>query len=228
MKLIIGYLMLLGLLFSCKQNNGRETYYDNGKLKSRTVYGANGFDSTFQEFSINGVLIREQSYKDSQLNGPAYLFLEREDSIVKGCYWHDYSAGPYRYYKNGGMVLYNEVDGDEKNFYVKKMDVNGNVIKEEGLSLSPFIYTNCATDTLKAGSQFVLNAFFAEPDGYNNTIEVKINKEKISFHRDECHILEIDTTLMKTGVYSIGIFSKLTNHGSLVAEDSVTKTIVVR
>lgn len=139
------FFVIVFWLFSCNADNEikkesnqiKKEYYTNGKLKSEIEYKGSLKHGKVKIYYDNGSLEKEYSYDKDTLNGPFKSYEVDGKLQSKGFYWRGEAIGPIFHYNKGILQLYNEKDFSGTYYYVKKYLLDGKLIKEEGVCLSP-------------------------------------------------------------------------------------------
>lgn len=204
--------------------NGGQTKNDQ---KSKDTIGMNHINGIVKEYYPNGTLSSQKMYLNDTLNGPTYEYDENGALEASCFFWKGNPVGSITYYHKNKVILYNERDLKREIYYVIKYDTLGNIIKEQGVAISPSVDGDISADTISPGRHFKLYFSYAEPPGYENHFQAKVNDEVITLKRLEGHLLLLDTSFTKEGGYHIVVTSELFRNGDLFLTDHVEKSLSV-
>jgi hypothetical protein len=213
---LLVYSFLL-ILFSCKEQTTVETeVYSDGSRKEIRVHRDTPEKKNIVIFYPNGAIKRKWSIVNDAPNGnfESYDSLGEVDS--RGFFYNGQAVGPIYYYYNGHLVLYNERDLSNGIYYVKKYDsITHKLVKEEGICLSPKV------EKKESGDRKSIIFFYAQPDGYSNSIQVFLNGIKTSFSSLDGHIGNVETNSLSSGEH-VKICSTLrSNNAEVICADSI-------
>jgi hypothetical protein len=234
---IVYPMLIYAQLVSCKYHEPlmaeneyvKKQYYNNGKLKSETTYRDSIRNGPLKEYFFNGSLSHERYFKDDALNCDAVDYNENGIISTKAFFWRDKNVGPIYYYANGHLILYNERDYLGNICYVKKYDTVGKLIKEEGIAISPNIYSNIQGDTIERNHIVSFYCFYTEPEGYHNILQGFINDSIINVQRiQNGHICYFVVFLSRHGKYIFNVNSSLKKGDNIITQNHCIKEIFCR
>jgi hypothetical protein len=234
-KIIVLAYILFFVLCSCtseENSSVKREYYPNGKLKSEITY----VDDTTKEgkaifYYESGKVAKESFYKRNMLDSLKKEYNTEGTLIFKGYYYKGEQIGSnYFYYDNGQLELYNALDYEHEPFYVLKFDPSGNLIKEEGLTVSMTPASPTLKEKYHIGDTMELWFCIAEPPGYQEPKVVIGMQEKSTGFVDTFKEYKVrnskaiySTVFKKEGLYQIICISEITNR-----ENSLTKIDTAR
>jgi len=220
------------LLYSCSKNNNnimRLYYPGTNNIKAEITF-KDSITSTIRDgiaklYYPNGKIESLGYYVNDSLNGVYKGFDENGIISLEASYWKNKKVGPSKYYKNGYLQLYNEKDYSGGIYYVQKFDSKGNIIKEEGVSVSPVPYLDLDSNVVKSKTSVSLYFFYAEPDGYRNSLKAFINDTIVDINILPYHIASITKKIIKQGRNEFKLVSILKKNNNLISQDSCVKEL---
>ena len=211
------WFILISLFCSCKEETKKE-YYNDGKIKKETRK-IDEFTQEVKTYYVTGSIMEKYFCLFSKVNGNYIKFDKNGQIQSQGFFDNGIAIGPTYYYFENSLILYNERDFKGEIYYVKKYDtLTHNLIKEEGICISPNILKT-KSDSLK---RMQITFFYAQPDGYSNTLLVTVNNIPISIDTIKGHqgIITVSTGEKN----KVNIYSSLKDRSKLVCKDSLSFT----
>jgi hypothetical protein len=207
--------------------NHKITFYPSGKMESKvSLDQSKKRQGLYEEYFEGGQIKMHLTYYQDTLEGPFQTFAQDGKLESKGYFWHGKQIGPTYYYEDGMLKLYNEYDYNQKRYYIIKYDTGQKVIKEEGVAISPVLLVNGREiDSLPSNSTSEINFFYAEPQGYKNSLHCMLNGNSVEFKQRQTHVGSILIGGAEHGVYHLKITSTLFNGKTLEASDSIVSTL---
>ena len=101
-----GIFFWLFLFVSCKNDNPRQEFYDNGNLKSEIFYQDSLKNGLAKEFYENGVLKREVLYKNDRKEGLEKEYYKSGTLAAEYPYENGYISGKVRRYHENGKLSF--------------------------------------------------------------------------------------------------------------------------
>jgi hypothetical protein len=223
------FVAFVSLLFfnSCtEKKNVKKTYYLDGSIASEVNFKDSDTlikDGEAKFYYPGGKLKKQHFFINDTLNGDFVSYEESGIVQSKGYFKYGVAIGPTYYYHNNNLVLYNERDFENQVYYVKKFDtITHNLIKEEGVCISPNIRRNITSNINEQEVQF----FYAKPDGYLNEISVFIKSRPVNFDTLKGHIIKIKINKKSDAGQELKIYSTLKSDKlTLICKDSITYKI---
>lgn len=166
------------------------TFYSNGSVENiRKYYVRNYRYSLYETYFKNGNIKANGSLFDDKWVGPKNFY----DSL-------------------GNLMLYNDVNLNEKCFYVKKFKDN-KLIKEEGISIYDDLFLVSNPDS----GQIQLMFCYSKPPKYKNYLHVYLDYKEISFtdfFEHHVGLISLNKRVLATGKHRIIIVAKLLNENN--------------
>jgi hypothetical protein len=150
------------------------SFYKNGKIKYVKPLKDGFSNGKYVEFYPNGNLLVEKEFKEGVLSG--YTKYYYEDGVLKGkLYYVDNKpfGHAYFYFENGNIDTYSSFDFLGNARYVRKYDLNGDIIKDEGSALGQMY--GYLDDSLN-----IFFSFAMPPNTYNEINGLKYEDGNIS------------------------------------------------
>lgn len=213
------------IFFSCKNakkgpKNNEKEYYSNGRIMSEKIYDKSKAEREERFYYKNGVLMKQCYYINDNLNGNYFSYDTMGFIRTKAYFINGKAVGSRYYYYNGHIVLYNERNFEEQNYYIKKYDSFSNrLIKEEGVCLDPNLIDS---KLLNLDSKNNILFFYSQPDQYLNQISVTLEDKPIKFDIINGHIGKVEVDKQKNKGKFLKIYSVLTTSDKKnICEDSL-------
>jgi antitoxin component YwqK of YwqJK toxin-antitoxin module len=224
MRVIIIWLALVVFLIldGCKQATIKKEYYPNGVLKSETAFEKQKQNGICKRYYPNGNLEEKLEFIDDYANGDFCKFENTGDSLVRGFYVQGAVVGPTYWYHKNKVVLYNESDFQGNAYYVIKYDsLDQKVIKEEGVAVSPDITLSKDKKSLNSNN---VSFYYAEPDGYNNHLNIVADGDTMFFLKNKVHLILLKLS-PKIQNHIIKIYSEFESRNHvLISKDSLIRS----
>jgi len=151
------FLISLLLINSCKKEKPDNQYYF---LNVNSFFASNKYDSTvfYKNQKMIGknrwngdLMIKTTYYENGQLHSYREFVSGREMGNV------------YYFFMNGQIKHYNFTDDHNRAPYVLDWDSLGNIIKEQGLAISPNMTSDMESTDLRKGDTLAIHTTFPSP-----------------------------------------------------------------
>lgn len=186
-------------------------YFPNGNLKIVATFFNSKLDSTYLTFYSNGAFAEKLNYSEG------FLFGEQRF-----------------YFPNGLLSQYSVVDGFEDVIYVKRWDNKGNIIKDEGVAISPNVYCDkCENSTVRKGEVVTFEGMVSHPPNTNAKV---VLGDIISNHAtnrtplkiQDNNVIRFQKEFTEIGQYLFFIVCEISDtNGIVILSDSVSKKLKV-
>lgn len=229
MQIFNYWLIVFFFIVSCKNDtNVKNEYYFNGQIKSVTTYNGKMRDGIAKTFYKDGSLKEVFFYVNNSRNGKYLSYDNKGNKDGEGFFWRDSLVGPNYFYNNNRLELYNESDYNGGIYYVKKYDLTGKLIKEEGIAISPNFYSSLTSDTISINKKVALYFFYSEPESYKNYLEASVNGEPITITYLPSHVGLIEKSILNVGQYHFEVKAILKHNEQTISQDYCVKTITAK
>jgi hypothetical protein len=194
-----------------KENTIQE-FYDDGRLKTEyTINDDSLKHGIFKMFYNNGIKKEELAYSNGYLFGEQFFYNEE-----------------------GDITKYSVVDGFDDVIYVLKFDDKGDVIKEDGMVVSPNVYCpNCKEGTVTLLDTVLFNGMVSIPPSKTIIVKLKVIEPNGQIKIDvikvyKNNVIAFQEIFQELGSYQFEIVGTLLSaNGDIYKIDTVRKQVEV-